>query len=287
MRHGVVFPQYEIGDDPVVVRDFVQAVEDLGYDHLLVYDHVLGADRSTRPGWAGFYGLEEMFHEPFVLFGHLAAIARRLELVTGVIILPQRQTALVAKQAAEVDFLSGGRLRLGVGVGWNEVEYEVLGEDFHNRGRRLEEQVEVLRRLWTQPSVTFHGRWHELDAVGINPLPLQRPIPIWIGGSSEVVFRRIARVADGWFPHRPPPEGWPALVERVNGYIREAGRDPATVGMEPRVNMSGDPDKWVRRVEEWRDLGASHISVVTLHAGLASPTDHIDAIRRWKEAVGF
>ena len=192
MKVGVVFPQIEIGPDPAVVRDYAQTAEGLGYTHLLVYDHVVGADLTNRPGWRGAYSLQSQFHEPFVLFGYLAALTR-LELVTGVIILPQRQTVLVAKQAAEVDVLTGGNFRLGVGVGWNQVEYEALNENFHNRGRREEEQIEVMRRLWTEESVSFKGRWHTISEAGLNPLPIQRPIPIYVGGSTDPAFRRIGK----------------------------------------------------------------------------------------------
>ena len=194
MRTGVVFPQTEIGSDPVLVRDFAQAAEGLGYAHLLVFDHVLGAGLEHRPGWSGAYAADDPFHEPFVLFGYLAGLTQRIELVTGVLVLPQRQTALVAKQAAEVDVLSQGRLRLGVGVGWNDVEYEALGEDFHDRGRRIEEQVSLLRALWTEPVVDFAGRWHRVPEAGINPLPVQRPIPVWFGGQAEPVLRRVGAV---------------------------------------------------------------------------------------------
>src|SRR5438105_2091500 len=194
MRIGVVFPQTEIGSDPSVIRDYAQAAESIGYKHLLVYDHVLGASTEHRPDWRGPYTSETPFHEPFVLFGYLAAITQQLELVMGVLVLPQRQTALVAKQAAEVDVLSGGRLRLGVGIGWNQVEYEALGEDFHNRGKRIEEQITLLRELWTEPVVDFTGRWHRVAEAGVNPLPMQRPIPIWMGGYADVVLERAGRM---------------------------------------------------------------------------------------------
>src|SRR5947207_13234197 len=210
MRIGVVFPQTEIGDDPIAIRDYAQAAEQLGYQHLLIYDHVLGASIANRPDWRGPYTSDTLFHEPFVLFGYLAGLTKRIELVTGVIVLPQRQTALVAKQAAEIDVLSGGRLRLGIGVGWNEVEYEALGQDFHTRGRRSVEQIAVLRALLTQEVVDFHGHWHHITHAGLNPQPVQRPIPIWFGvGSSqnpyppEAVLRRVARLADGWSPNIP------------------------------------------------------------------------------------
>src|SRR5579875_203722 len=198
MQIGVTFPQTEIGADPTAIREYVQAVEEMGYQHLVAFDHVLGAETRNRPGWKG-YTYKDMFHEPFVLFGYLAALTK-LELVTAVIILPQRQTALVAKQATEVDVLTGGRLRLGVGVGWNQVEYEALGTNFRTRGRLIEEQIRVLRLLWSQQSVTYRGTFHTITDAGLNPLPVQRPIPIWMGGQADVALRRIARLADGWFP---------------------------------------------------------------------------------------
>ena len=200
MRIGAIFPQKEIGAQREGVHRFVEAVEALGYDHVAIYDHVLGADISNRPDWRGPYTSDTEFHEVLVLFGYCAAITHRIELVTSILILPQRQTALVAKQAAEIDILSGGRLRLGVGLGWNDVEYESLGENFHNRGRRIEEQIEVLRQLWTRPVITFKGRWHEINAAGIQPLPVQRPIPIWMG------------------QHLSPPFGAP-LVWVMGGFL--------------------------------------------------------------------
>jgi probable F420-dependent oxidoreductase len=286
MRVGVVFPQIEIGADPAGVRDYAQAAEDLGYAHLIVYDHVLGADPDLHQGWSGFYSSKDMFHEPFVVFGYMAALTKSLELVTSVIILGQRQTALVAKQAAEVDVLSGGRLRLGVGTGWNHVEYEALGEDFHNRGRRSEEQIELLRDLWTQEVVSFKGRWHTVTHAGLNPLPTQRPIPIWLGGRAEAVVRRVAQIADGWFPQFAPGEEGRETLERMRGYAREAGRDPSAIGIEGRINITdGDPDFWVKQAKAWEDMGATHVSVNTMSAGLSSPQEHIDAIRRFKEAL--
>ena len=252
MQVGVVFPQTEIGADPVAVRDYVQAAEELGYAHVIVYDHVLGADPQGHPGWTGGYTSADMFHEPFVLFGYIAAITQRMELVTAVLVLGQRQTALVAKQAAEVDVLSGGRLRLGIGTGWNHVEYEALGEDFHNRGRRSEEQIELLRALWAQEAISFEGRWHKITHAGIKPLPVQKSIPIWLGAGgrsgpipTDRVLRRIGRLADGWFPLFPPddapPSGasisGPEAIARVREYAREAGRDPSSIGMEARINL--------------------------------------------------
>ena len=287
MRIGGVFPQTEIGADPAVVRDYAQAAEQMGFNHLLAFDHVLGANVESRPGWTGAYRHTDMFHEPFVLFGYLAGITESIELVSGVIILPQRQTALVAKQAAAVDVLSGGRLRLGVGIGWNDVEYEALAEDFHNRGRRSEEQIEVMRALWTQDVVTLNRRWHKITDAGINPLPVQRPIPIWLGGRAEQVMRRVARMGDGWIPLFPPDDEGRGVVERMRGYVRDAGRSPDDVGIESWFSVgSGGPDKWARFVEKWDDIGATHLSLNTMGAGLDSPDAHIEAIRRYREAAG-
>ena len=287
MRIGAIFPQTEIGADPVGVRDYAQAVEDLGYDHLLTYDHVLGVDTRFHRPWDRPYTSEHMFHEPFVLFGYLAATTRRVELVTNVIILGQRQTALVAKQAAEVDVLCGGRLRLGIGTGWNHVEYEALGEDFHNRGRRSEEQIQLLRELWTRDVIDFTGQWHRVPHAGINPLPVQRPIPIWLGGGAEAVVRRVGRIADGWFPQFGPGEGGREMLERMRGYAREAGRDPSSIGVEGRMQFAdGTPESWLQEMKAWEGLGATHVSLNTMGAGLSGPQQHIEAIRRVKEAVG-
>ena len=284
MQIGVIFPQTEIGTDPSAIRDYVQAAEEAGYSHVVMFDHVLGADPTNRPGWQK-YTAQYLFHEPFVLFGYLAALTK-MELVTAVIILPQRQTALVAKQATEVDVLTGGKLRLGVGVGWNPVEYEALGMDFHTRGRAVEEQIEVLRLLWSQEVVSYQGRFHTISEAGLNPLPTRRSIPIWIGGSSDVVLRRIARIGDGWFPQGKPDEQMRETLERLRGYVSEIGRNPSSVGIEARVSASeGDLDELVRRTEAWRHLGATHISLNTMGAGLKSPSEHIQAIQRYKEAV--
>ena len=271
VQMGVTFPQTEIGPDPGGVRAYAQAVQELGFRHLLAYDHVLGADPTIHQGWSGPYTSQSLFHEPFVLFGYLAAAAPALELVTGVIILPQRQTALVAKQAAEVDVLTGGRFRLGVGIGWNHVEYEALGEEFRNRGRRVEEQIELMRRLWQEPVVTYEGRWHRVTAAGINPLPVQRPIPIWVGGTAEPALRRAARLADGYFPQRPLEGGWGRTMELVRGWLEEAGRDPAAFGVDARVSVAtGTPDEWRAAAGGWRAPGGTHLSLVTVGGGLAA-----------------
>ncbi|HEY1371670.1 MAG TPA: LLM class F420-dependent oxidoreductase [Candidatus Binatia bacterium] len=286
MKFGVIFPQTEIGSDPAAVRDYAQAAESLGYEHLVVYDHVIGANPASRPGWTPPYTHMDNFHEPFVLFGYLLGATQKIELATGIVILPQRQTVLVAKQAAEVDVLSNGRLRLGVGIGWNPVEYEALGENFNDRGKRSEEQIEVLRLLWTKELVTFKGRWHTITDAGIKPLPVQRPIPIWFGGNAEPVLRRVGRLGDGWFPLAEPGEKVRAMIEKVKGYAKEAGRDPTAIGIEGRVSIGGgDPEKWRAAVSAWKALGATHLSVNTMKAGLSGAAGHVDAIRRFRAAI--
>jgi probable F420-dependent oxidoreductase len=287
MRLGVIFPQLEIGADPGVIRDYAQTAEGLGYRHLLIYDHVLGADTTNRPGWTR-YTHNDQFHEPFVLFGFLAAVAPSLELVTDVIILPQRQTALVAKQAAEVDVLTGGKFRLGVGTGWNEVEYEALNENFRNRGRRLDEQIAVLRALWTESVVTFDGAYHRITAAGLNPLPIQRPIPIWLGGGTDDrVLARIGRLGDGWLPLARPGEALAAAIERIGEHAVAAGRSRAEIGIEGRLTLKDVPEAdWVSEVQRWRDLGATHLGVNTMGAGIGSPRGHIEAIKRFADVVG-
>jgi probable F420-dependent oxidoreductase len=286
MQVGVVFPQTEIGADPVVVRAYAAAVEELGYAHILAYDHVLGADPAGHPGWSGTYDVNTQFHEPFVLYGYLAAITS-LELVTGVIILPQRQTALVAKQAAEVDLLTEGRFRLGVGLGWNAVEYEALGKDFTNRGRRLEEQVDLLRRLWTERSVTFHGRYESVPAAGLAPMPMQRPIPIWFGAQSPPAFRRAGRLADGWFPQWRPGPRVDEAIESVRAAAQASGRDPDSIGMEGRVGLSDGVDDAAAQIQAWQALGASHVAVNTMGIGAGGVDRHIAALAEVARAIGL
>lgn len=279
MRLGAIFPQTEIGADPGAIRAYAQAVEEMGFHHILIYDHVLGASTANRPDWTGPYTTQHQFHEPFVLFGYLAALTERVELATGVIILPQRQTALVAKQAAEIDVLSRGRLRLGVGVGWNAVEYEALGEDFSNRGARSEEQITLLRAFWNDPAVTFAGRWHQVTAAGLNPMPVQRPIPLWIGGYTERTLRRVAKMGDGYFPAGPPDERLTEVLTRLRGYIRDEGREPAEVGIEGRISINqGDEADWVAQADAWAANEATHLSINTMSAGLADVDAHIEAL---------
>jgi probable F420-dependent oxidoreductase len=286
MKLGAIFPQTEIGADPGAIRAFAEGVQELGYEHLGVYDHVLGADRATHTHLGGPYRTEHMFHEIFVLLGYVAAIAPRLELVTGVVIAPQRQTALLAKQAAEIDVLTGGNFRCGLGIGWNDVEYEALGADFSNRGRRFEEQIEVLRLLWRDPVVTYEGRWHKITAAGLSPLPVRRSIPIWIGGSAEAALRRAARLADGFFPQRPLEGGWPATMEQIREWVREAGRDPAQFGVEKRIAVgTRTPDEWRAEADEWRELGATHAALVTMDGGLAGVDAHLERLREARDAL--
>lgn len=286
MKIGAIFPQTEFGNDPAAIREYAQTVEGLGFSHVLAYDHVLGANPDRPGGWKGPYTYETSFHEPFVLFAFMAAVTERLEFVTGIIILPQRQTALVAKQAATLDVLSGGRLRLGVATGWNEVEYVALGEDFHTRGRRIEEQVTLLRRLWTEPLVTFAGQWDTIPDAGIRPLPVQQPIPLWFGGHADPVLHRIARMGDGWLPnYRTPAEAQPAL-DTLDGYLAEAGRTRADVGIEARMAVGdGDPEGWRRLLDGWQAVGATHVTFNTMGNGFETPQAHLDALRAFAGAV--
>jgi probable F420-dependent oxidoreductase len=285
MRIGVVFPQTELGGDASAVRAYGQRVEELGFTHLLAYDHVVGADPEVHEGWAGPYDIHTTFHEPLVMFGYLAAVTATLELVTGVIILPQRQAVLVAKQAAEVDLLSEGRLRLGVGLGWNAVEYEALGEDFTNRGKRLGEQVEVMRRLWTEHSVTFAGKHHRVTGAGLAPLPVRRPIPVWIGAASRPALERAGRLGDGWFPMMAPGPQLDEAREIVAQSAIAAGRDPSTIGMEGRVNWRGDRAQVVDELALWSAAGATHVSVNTMGAGLRTVDEHLAALAAVAENI--
>lgn len=291
MKLGAVFPQTEIGTDSAIIRHFAQSLEKAGYDYLLAYDHVLGAhaDRFEGP-IGGFpsapYTAEHQFHEVFTLFSHLAAVTERLEFVTSVLILPQRQTALAAKQAAAVDILSKGRLRLAVGIGWNFAEYGALGEDFHTRGRRIEEQIQVMRMLWTEPLVTFHGAYHHLDRVGINPLPFQRPIPLWVGsGASDRSLRRVARLADGWMPLLQPGEELREALHRLRAFLEKERRDARAFGIDARLHLGrGDQDSWLRQVREMQTLGVSHLAINTGRAGRAAQW-HLDMLLRVKDLV--
>jgi probable F420-dependent oxidoreductase len=285
MKLGVVFPQTELGADPSIALDLAQTVEEAGFDHLLAYDHVLGASHDREPKLMGPYTEESLFHEPFVFFGFLAAATTRLELVTGVLILPQRQTALVAKQAAEVDVLSGGRLRLGVGVGWNYVEYDALGENFKDRGRRQEEQIELLRRLWAEPLVSFKGQYHEIDRAGILPMP-ERQIPIWFGGLSTPAYERAARLGDG-FIYAGNAEVAGRALEKTREFMRRGGRDVSSFGAELMLMDCGpdNPERWISEVRAWKEAGGTHLSLVTMGLGLPNPQAHIETFTSFKRAI--
>jgi len=287
MKFGVIFPQTEFGSDPEAIRDFAQATEDLGYAFISIYDHVLGVNPDRPGGWQGQYTYQSAFLEPFVLYGFMASVTRRLTLSTGIMILPQRQTALVAKQAATLDVLSNGRMRLGVGLGWNGIEYICLNENFRNRGRRLEEQIQLLRLLWTQPLVTFKGRWHDIPDAGLNPLPVQRPIPIWFGGRAEPALSRAARLGDGWMSsYRTPAEAEPSL-RRILSFLEEAGRVRTEFGLDMRIYYGdGDPDGWKQHLKGWQALGATHISFNTMGVGFTSLEQHLSAIKRFAGELG-
>jgi probable F420-dependent oxidoreductase len=268
VRIGVTFPHFDIGPDRDAIRRYVETVVYCGYDYFLAYDHVLGADPANRPGWTG-YTKDNVFHEIFTLFGYVAALAPDLELVSSVVILPQRQTALVAKQAAQIDILTAGKFRLGVGIGWNAVEYEALGEDFHTRGRREEEQIEVLRCLWTDPIITYRGEFHTITEAGLNPLPIQRPIPIWIGGTTEVPIKRAARIGDGWFPMGPIDDAQRAKLQLLRDTADAAGRDPDEIGIDARIDTfrTGE-ENWEGNVAAWKEAGATHLCVNAMNLGL-------------------
>lgn len=289
MQIGVSFSSEEIGTDPLAARDFAQAAEALGYRHLRLLDHVLGADVTHRDAKEFPYTHKSAFHEPFVFFGYLAGLTRTIGLCTAVLVVTQRQTALVAKQAAALDVLSGGRVRLGMGTGWNKVEYEALGEDFATRGKRLDEQIAVLRALWTKEVVTFEGAWHRIIEAGINPLPVQRPIPLWFGGASEPAYRRIGSVGDGWIPFSRDKDALGATargIERIHHYARQAGRDPARIGLDGRIWLKDSaPGEWPGICERWRQLGCTHLTLATGGAGFARLDQHIEVLRRFKEAV--
>ena len=283
MRRNAFFPTREIGSDPVKIRDWAQAAEDLGYFQIEVADHVFGA--TAREGFAPIYNETDAFHETFTTLAFLAATTRTIGLSSGVLILPQRQTGVVAKQAAEIDILSAGRLRLGVGVGWNHVEYEALGADWKTRGARQAEQVEVLRRLWSEKLVTFSGRFHDLREVSIVPQPIQRPIPIWFGGSSDAAVKRAARLGDGWMPIMAPDQA-AAKLDLLREHLKAFGRDPARFGLEGWLRMSEpDPERWAAAADGWRKLGAEIVMLYPMYR-MATFDQQIDTLRRFKEAVG-
>jgi probable F420-dependent oxidoreductase len=286
MRCGVVYPQIELNGDPGAVKAFAQAAEDLGYDHLVMYDHVLGAEHAGRePALWGPYTEADPFHEPLIAFAYLTGITTRIEFTSGVIVLPQRQTALVAKQAADIDLFSGGRLRLGVGVGWNWVEFDALevGPYFRRRGKREEDQIALLRKLWTERVVTHVDRDHKVERAGLCPLP-KRQIPIWLGGFSKPAFDRAARIADGFLFSARTQDQALEIKAGMEARLREHGRESEPFGFEQIQAYARGPEHWPQDIAAWRDAGGTHISVVTMNAGLNTIDAHIDAIGRWREA---
>jgi len=288
MKIGVVFPQTEIGSDAGGVRAYTQAVEQMGYTHVLAYDHVIGANLANRPDWKGPYSLETAFHEPFVLFSFMAGMTKTLEFATGIVILPQRQTVLVAKQAAALDVLSDGRFRMGIGIGWNEVEYESLGMEFTDRGARSEEQIALMRALWTKESVNFEGQWHTVPDAGINPMPIQQPIPIWLGGGADIVVKRIARIADGWMPMWQPDEAGLKELDKLYVYAKEAGRVGSDIGINGRVTADlASEDSWSDAVKSWSGIKADYIDINTMGQGLSGADAHIERLEKFRPAAGL
>ncbi len=286
MQLCAFFPSRDIGPDPAKIRDWAQAAEDLGYAYIDVPDHVLGANLASRPGWNAPYAHTDAFHETFVMLGFLAANTKTIGLASTVLVLPQRPAALVAKQAAEVDLLSGGRLRLGVGVGWNYVEYECLGEDWSTRGAREAEQVELMRRLWTEQLVTFEGRFHTVIDAGINPLPVQQPIPVWFGGSSAATLKRAARLGDGWIPILAPDDAAKQKLETLQGHLAAEGRDPAAFGIEAWLRAdSPDPQGWAAAADGWRALGATMATLYPIYR-IDTFEQQIETLQRFKDAAG-
>jgi len=286
LQIGVIYPQTEYSTDPGAVREFAVTAEALGFTHILAYDHVLGANPERPGGWSGPYTHLNTFMEPFVLFTYMAAVTSRIGFTTGILILPQRQTALAAKQAATLDVLCGGKLRLGVAVGWNKVEYEALGEDFTRRGAKLEESVTLLRQLWTQPLVTFKGRWHTVSDAGLNPLPVQRPIPVWFGGHAEAVLQRTARMGDGWLPNYKTAADAKPHLDRLAAYAREAGRDPYEIGIEARLAYGkGDAGEWRTLLQGWQEAGATHATLNLMASGFTRTDDYLAAMRHFSQEI--
>lgn len=288
MKIGVVFPQIEFLPDAAAVKDYAQTVEQLGFSHVVAYDHVLGANPDRPGGWTGPYTYKDPFLEPFVLFSYMAGFTLKLGFLTGIIILPQRQTVLAAKQAATLDVLSGGRLRMGVGLGWNAVEFEALGQDFHTRGKRLDEQVRLMQQLWTQPLVTFEGRWEKVSDAGLNPLPIQRPIPVWFGGSAEAAVRRAARLGNGWLPNTRKPEDAKPLIEVIRAELERSGRSLDDFGIEARLPYGdGDLARLTSAVRAWEEVGASQLSINTMGCGFTMPRQHLDALTQIARELGL
>jgi len=297
MKLGAFFPSYEIEDDPGAIRDFAQSVEAMGFNHIMFIDHILGVSDTDYPDIQGPYRFFHPFHEVFATMAYLAGVTERIEFFTSVLVLPQRQTVMVAKQAAQVDWLSGGRLRLGVGVGWHALEFDALNENFRNRGRRIEEQIAVMRALWTEDLVDFDGEFHTIRKAGINPLPVQRPIPIWFGGEHPKVLDRLARIGDGWMPRKrlfgggdqnvPQDIEVADIIGEMHQACADVGRDPAEIGIEQmtRLNMSDKTEDWLDHGRELKANGGTHFSIHTLDAGLKTVAEHLAVMERFKDAM--
>jgi probable F420-dependent oxidoreductase len=288
MEIGLLYPQFEFGSDPAAIRDYAQTTEELGYSHISAYEHIIGVNPERPGGWDRPFTYETCFFEPITLFSFMAGVTQKIGYLTRVLILPQRQTALVAKQAACLDILCHGKLRLGVGLGWNEAEYIVQGEEFENRSKRMDEQIKLLRMLWASPLVNFESKWHKIPDVGINPLPLQKSIPIWIGGHSEAALRRTAVFGDGWLPNDLPLVETKVAIEKLRQYTLEAGRSLEDVGIDARMDyQNGSSCDWQKEIEDWRLAGATHISLDTMGCGFHSPQDHINALRKFSDETGI
>jgi probable F420-dependent oxidoreductase len=285
MKIGAVLPHNEIGTDPGAMKAYAQGIEALGMTHMLLYDHVLGADRNRPGGFEGPYDKDIAFHEPFTTFAFIAAVTEKIEMVSNVMILPQRQTALVAKQAAEVAILSNNRLRLGIGTGWNKVEYDALGVPFEQRGKRQEEQVELLRRLWTEDSLDYAGEFHRVELASINPRP-SAMIPIWFGGGVKKVLTRAATLGEGWMPLGGPGAASAEMIAHLRAAREAAGKRWEDFGIQAQAMFKGgDPERWAKHAQGWRDLGATHLAIRTDSVGLSNVDEHLKCIETYVTAV--
>ena len=285
MEIGAVFPHNEIGTDPQAIKDYAQGVEELGITHLLIYDHVLGADRNRPGGFEGPYDKDVAFHEPFTTFAFIAAVTKNLDMITTVMILPQRQTVLVAKQAAELAILSNNRFKLGIGVGWNAVEYVGLNENFKNRGKRQAEQVELMRLLWESEVLEYKGDYHHIDKASLNPRPSEN-VPIWFGGGAPQLIERCADLGDGWIPLMGPNEAARNALQEIRAKREAKGLDWNNFGVQAQAQYAGGgPDRWNKHAEKWRDLGASHLAVATHNAEPTNVDGHLSRIKEYMNAV--
>jgi len=285
MQIGAVFPHNEIGTDPGAIKAYAQGVEAMGITHLLIYDHVLGADPDREGGFRGPYDKDVAFHEPFTTFAFIAGVTDKIDLITTVMILPQRQTVLAAKQAAEVALLSNNRFKLGIGVGWNELEYVGLNETFNNRGRRQEEQVDVMRKLWSEDSLDYTGEYHRIDKASINPRP-SKTIPIWFGGSAPALLDRVARLGDGWIPLMGANDKAKACIDTIKQTREAAGLSFDNFGIQAQAQYAGgSPERWCKHAEAWREMGCTHLAIATHNAGPTNVDGHLARIGEYQQAL--